>query len=87
MKKILIRLVRFYQKRISPLKTPCCRFYPSCSQYALGSLERHGALKGGLLSVWRILRCNPWNLGGIDYVPETWTDPFPVIGKKRRKEK
>ena len=87
MKEVMIRLVRFYQRRISPLKAPCCRFYPTCSSYALKALEKHGALKGGLLAFWRILRCNPWNIGGIDYVPETWTEPFPVIGKKRPKEK
>lgn len=68
MKKILIVLIKFYRKYISPLKTPCCRFYPSCSQYALDAVEKYGALKGSALAVWRILRCNPFNKGGYDPV-------------------
>ena len=66
-------LVRFYQKRISPLKpSGTCKFIPTCSQYALEALDRHGALKGSILAVWRILRCNPFSEGGIDPVPEVW---------------
>lgn len=87
MKQIMIRLIRVYQKWISPMKAPCCRFYPSCSRYALESVERFGALRGGLLAAWRILRCNPWNRGGVDKVPECWTDPFPLIGQKKRYQK
>ncbi len=71
MKKLLIKAVRFYQKRISPAKAaPCCRFYPTCSAYAVQALEIHGAFKGSLLSVWRILRCNPLCKGGVDPVPQ-----------------
>lgn len=70
MKRLLIRLVRFYQKGISPLKPPCCKYIPTCSQYAVEALERFGALKGTALSVWRILRCNPFSRGGYDPVPE-----------------
>ena len=71
MKKLLIKAVRFYRKNISPAKrTPCCRFYPTCSAYAIEALEIHGALKGSALSIWRILRCNPWSKGGYDPVPE-----------------
>lgn len=69
MKNLFIGLVKFYQRFISPLKSPCCRFYPSCSQYAIESLKKHGVIKGLILSTWRIIRCNPFNLGGIDYVP------------------
>lgn len=69
MKKIFILLIKAYQKFISPLKPPCCRFYPSCSAYAVESFKKHGAIKGFILSIWRIIRCNPYNLGGIDYVP------------------
>lgn len=72
MKYLLIGLVRFYQKFLSKLKPACCRFYPSCSQYAVESFRRHGAVKGLILSVWRVLRCNPWSKGGIDYVPQTF---------------
>ncbi len=70
MKRLLIRLVRFYQKGISPLKPPCCKYIPTCSQYAVEALERFGALKGTALAIWRILRCNPFSRGGYDPVPE-----------------
>lgn len=70
MRYVLIFLIRCYQKLISPMKgQPCCRFYPSCSRYAVQALQQHGAIKGSLLAGWRLIRCNPWNLGGIDYVP------------------
>ncbi|MDP4089451.1 MAG: membrane protein insertion efficiency factor YidD [Bacillota bacterium] len=68
MKKMLILAIKFYRKRISPLKKPCCRFYPSCSQYALEAVERYGALKGGYMAVRRVLRCHPFNDGGYDPV-------------------
>lgn len=70
MKRLLILLIRAYQKGISPLKKPCCKYYPTCSSYGLEAIERFGALKGGLLAVWRILRCNPFSKGGYDPVPE-----------------
>ncbi len=70
MKKILINLVRFYQKHLSKLKrTSCCRFHPTCSAYAIEAISIHGAFKGSLLSLWRILRCNPFCKGGVDPVP------------------
>ena len=69
MKKILIFIVKAYKKIISPIKPPCCRFYPSCSQYAIEALQIHGAFKGTLLSVKRIARCNPFCKGGEDPVP------------------
>nr|WP_330398102.1 membrane protein insertion efficiency factor YidD [Lachnoclostridium sp. An118] len=69
-KKILIGLVRVYQKYLSPLKGhSTCIYFPTCSQYAVEAIEKHGALKGGLLAVWRILRCNPFSKGGYDPVP------------------
>lgn len=70
MKKIFIWLIKLYRKFISPIKPPCCRFYPTCSTYAVQAFEKHGVIKGLYLSIWRVLRCNPWNIGGIDYVPE-----------------
>lgn len=70
MKKILIGLIRFYKKYISPKSPPCCRFIPSCSQYGLEAVERYGALKGSFLTLIRILRCNPWSAGGYDPVPK-----------------
>ena len=66
MKKILIWIIKFYRKRISPLKKPCCRFYPTCSSYALQAIEKYGALKGSYLALKRILKCNPFFDGGID---------------------
>lgn len=72
--KLLIRQlavlpVRIYQQTISVVIPPSCRFYPSCSAYAIEAVLRHGLLKGGLLATWRILRCNPWSDGGYDPVP------------------
>lgn len=70
MSKLLIGLIRFYQKNISPLKISCCRFTPTCSAYAIEAIQVHGALKGALLSIYRVLRCNPFCKGGYDPVPE-----------------
>ncbi len=70
MKKILIAIVRFYQRNISPYKGGAtCRFVPTCSEYALEALEKYGALKGSLLAMRRILRCHPLSKGGYDPVP------------------
>jgi uncharacterized protein len=66
----LIGLVRFYQLFISPLTPPTCRYYPSCSTYALTALRRFGPIKGTWLAVRRVLRCHPWAPGGVDHVPE-----------------
>lgn len=65
----LIWLVRGYQLAISPLLPPSCRFYPTCSCYAIEALQRHGALRGGWLALRRIARCHPWHPGGHDPVP------------------
>ena len=62
--------IRAYQVCISPFKRPCCRFYPTCSNYALDALKKHGPLKGVYLSTKRILRCNPFCKGGYDPVPD-----------------
>ena len=70
MKRILIGLIKFYRKNISGLKpAPTCKFIPTCSEYGLEAIEKYGALKGGLLTLWRILRCNPFSKGGYDPVP------------------
>ena len=68
-KKFLLALIRFYQRWISPLHRPCCRFLPTCSQYAVQAIEKYGALRGGWLAFKRILRCNPFCKGGYDPVP------------------
>lgn len=70
MKKVCIKSIRFYQKHISPLKMhSTCKYYPTCSAYAIEAYEKYGFFKGTALSVWRILRCNPFSKGGIDPVP------------------
>jgi uncharacterized protein len=69
MKRLLIGLVRFYKAYISPLLPPSCRYYPTCSTYAIEALSRFGALKGSLLAAKRILRCNRYFKGGFDPVP------------------
>lgn len=69
MKSFLLFLIRFYRKNISPLRPPCCRFIPTCSQYALEAVTKYGALKGGWLSLKRILRCHPFYKGGLIYDP------------------
>ncbi|MDT0318173.1 MULTISPECIES: membrane protein insertion efficiency factor YidD [unclassified Streptomyces] len=69
MKYPLLLLIKLYQWTISPLLGPVCRYYPSCSHYGYGAIDRHGAIKGTALTVWRILRCNPWSPGGVDHVP------------------
>ncbi|WP_411678702.1 membrane protein insertion efficiency factor YidD [Clostridium thailandense] len=68
MKEFLVFLIKVYRKYLSPLKRPCCRFYPTCSQYAMDALEKYGVLKGGFMAIKRILRCNPLNEGGYDPV-------------------
>ena len=69
LKKILIALIKFYRKYLSPLKKTKCPYYPTCSTYGLIAVEKYGAVKGGALALWRILRCNPFSKGGYDPVP------------------
>jgi uncharacterized protein len=76
MSKLIIILVIFYQKYISPLKPASCRFYPTCSDYAIQAIRRFGFVKGIYLAVSRILRCHPYHVGGYDPVPEK------VVNKK-----
>ncbi len=68
--RALVLLVRLYQRLVSPLLPPACRFYPSCSAYAVTALERHGALRGSWLTIRRLGRCHPFHPGGIDPVPD-----------------
>ena len=69
MKALLLALIRFYRRCISPYRQPCCRFTPTCSQYAMEAVEKYGAVKGGYLALRRILRCHPFHEGGYDPVP------------------
>lgn len=71
--------IRLYQRWISPAIGPTCNYYPTCSTYAVRAIETHGVVKGTILAGWRLLRCNPWSLGGVDHVPERgrWKpDPY-----------
>jgi putative membrane protein insertion efficiency factor len=73
-RRVLIAPIRAYQRYISPMRPPTCRYYPTCSAYAVEALETHGALRGGWLALRRLLRCHPWHAGGHDPVP-------PAVGR------
>ncbi|PIO80825.1 membrane protein insertion efficiency factor YidD [Pediococcus damnosus] len=80
MKRVFLILVRLYQKLISPLLPPSCRYYPTCSNYMIVAIQKRGALKGSLMGTARILRCNPFVKGGYDPVPDYFTlkrNPHP----------
>ena len=72
-KRVLLGLIRGYQRFVSPFTPPRCRFYPTCSHYAVEALENHGTLKGSWLAVKRVLKCHPLHPGGIDLVPDSRT--------------
>ena len=72
MKRLLIGAIRLYRKTLSPFIGQQCRFEPTCSHYGEEAIAKHGALRGTILTVWRILRCGPWRKGGYDPVPETF---------------
>lgn len=75
MTTVLTLLLRFYQLAISPMLGPRCRFYPSCSNYALEAIRTHGAARGGWLAARRVCRCHPWHDGGLDPVPPAAQQP------------
>ena len=85
MKHVCIFLIRLYQKWISPLKPPCCRFYPTCSAYAIEAFRKRGFFVGFGLSLWRILRCNPFGRPGLDPVPEKKAR-YPKVPLSRTRE-
>jgi len=70
MKRILLWLIRFYRRQISPATPPRCRYIPTCSEYAQTAIQRFGAARGGQMALRRVLRCHPWSKGGYDPVPE-----------------
>lgn len=82
MKRLCLALLRWYKGSLSPLLPPSCRFIPTCSEYTYQAIERFGVLKGGLLGLGRILRCNPLFKGGFDPVPINW--PSDKRGKARK---
>ena len=67
MARLLVLLVRAYQKALSPLLGDRCKYHPTCSQYAIDALHEHGAARGTVLAAWRVFRCNPWSAGGVDH--------------------
>jgi len=68
-KRLMLSAIAFYRKYLSHLKgRPTCKYYPTCSEYAMTAIEKYGPLKGGFMALWRLLRCNPFSKGGIDYV-------------------
>jgi len=69
MKIIVIKIIKLYQRYLSPLKSTKCPYFPTCSNYGIEAVKKYGVIKGGLLAVWRILRCNPFSKGGYDPVP------------------
>ena len=80
MKALFLALIRFYRRNLSPRKKgPCCRYIPTCSDYAMTAIERYGAMKGGRMAASRVLRCNPFSKGGYDPVPE---DPTTLLRRE-----
>jgi hypothetical protein len=71
----LVALIVLYQRFISPMRPPTCRYYPSCSQYALTAIQRFGPIRGTWLAARRLLRCHPWSPGGVDHVPPAEAAP------------
>jgi putative membrane protein insertion efficiency factor len=67
---VLVAPIRFYQRAISPALPARCKYHPSCSQYAVEAVRRYGVLRGIVLAGWRLLRCNPWSHGGVDFVED-----------------
>jgi putative membrane protein insertion efficiency factor len=67
MRALAVLPLRLYQLLVSPLFPATCKYHPSCSQYAIDAIRKHGPLKGSVKAVWRLLRCNPWSRGGVDY--------------------
>ncbi|MDR0649798.1 MAG: membrane protein insertion efficiency factor YidD [Synergistaceae bacterium] len=80
-RRLTVLLIRGYQRFISPLLGSNCRFYPTCSQYAIDAYEKHGFIKGSALTLLRVARCGPWHPGGVDPVPED--APFGKIFRRR----
>lgn len=87
MKKVILSGIKGYQKGISPLLPPSCRYYPTCSHYAVEAIEIHGAFKGSLMATSRILRYHPFVKGGYDPVPKVFSLKRTVISKANREER
>ncbi|MFY9660997.1 MAG: membrane protein insertion efficiency factor YidD [Terriglobales bacterium] len=82
MRSFALRLLRLYKRWISPVFPPSCRYTPTCSEYAMEAVERHGALRGGWMAAWRLLRCHPLAKAGLDPVPQTGGRFIPLISNR-----
>ena len=82
--KVCIYLIRFYQKYISPLKGPTCRFYPTCSQYAIEAFKKYGVIKGMFLTIKRILKCHPFHPGGYDPLKQIFSGGIRIVKCNRQ---
>lgn len=84
----MIGLITGYQRFISPLRGPTCKYYPSCSRYGLEAFRTHGFFKGFLLTTGRVFRCNPWSQGGVNPIPEpgAWMAPVDPLGQPRSRQ-
>jgi len=83
MRNLAVAAVRAYRRFISPLKPPCCRYLPTCSEYAVEAFQIHGVVRGGWLSAWRICRCHPWGGHGYDPVPPAVRHGTPTTSSRR----
>ena len=83
MRSLLIGIIKLYQYLLSPLSGQNCRFHPTCSQYAVEAINEHGVFKGGYLSMRRILKCHPFNEGGLDPVPKKQDKPLNIDKTER----
>lgn len=81
--RALVYIVRLYKTLVSPLLGDRCRYYPSCSSYAMGALRRYGTIRGLILAIWRVLRCNPFSDGGVDHVEDQRV--FKMRGRSKTK--
>ena len=84
MKYLFMGLIRIWQWTVSAWLGPVCRFYPSCSHYGYEAFRVHGTLRGGWLTARRVVRCNPWNAGGVDFVPERRPRRIGALGRPGR---
>ncbi|HTW30535.1 MAG TPA: membrane protein insertion efficiency factor YidD [Candidatus Sulfotelmatobacter sp.] len=84
LQRAVLQLLRAYKWAISPLLPPACRYVPTCSEYAMEAVERHGVLRGALMSAWRLLRCHPFAKGGYDPVPQSGTDRWQEAANDER---
>jgi putative membrane protein insertion efficiency factor len=82
-RRVLVAPIRFYQRFVSPAVGPRCKYHPSCSEYAVGAIRSFGVLRGSVLSVWRLLRCNPWSLGGVDHPHGQTLFPSPPTPRRQ----